>query len=376
MPPPLCLLLLSHAALAALNGTHILSDTPSYLRTRGVVSRLFSEDIDVSSWTSELPLEWGVNVTAASGVCECSGRGICPSGSTVCACSSGHSGTHCQYAGTAWVMSPLPASVPKARAYHTLTPVGDRLYMFGGMTYISGRANRLNDLHYLDTRSRRWTTPYSTGHWPAHRTSHTATMVVGADSGPRILVFGGINSQDAYCADLDVYDVVKQQWSRLAIDGGPPTRARHTAVALGGERAGALMVFGGAAYRARLQLFNDVWILSTEESPPRWQAPPILGPRPRPRSGHTATLLADPSTVLIFGGDAGTDPALADPALGYVNDVWLFSLATGWSQKNATGQLPEPRTLHTATRVGQWLAVTGGDMAGVPVLRADQIQVR
>ena len=31
----LCLLLLSHAALAALNGTHILSDTPSYLRTRG-----------------------------------------------------------------------------------------------------------------------------------------------------------------------------------------------------------------------------------------------------------------------------------------------------------------------------------------------------
>ena len=82
MPPPLCLLLLSHAALAALNGTHILSDTPSYLRTRGVVSRLFSEDIDVSSWTSELPPEWGVNVTAASGVCECSGRGICPSGST------------------------------------------------------------------------------------------------------------------------------------------------------------------------------------------------------------------------------------------------------------------------------------------------------
>ena len=176
MPPPLCLLLLSHAALAALNGTHILSDTPSYLRTRGVVSRLFSEDIDVSSWTSELPPEWGVNVTAASGVCECSGRGSCPSGSTVCACSSGHSGTHCQYAGTAWVMSPLPASVPKARAYHTLTPVGDRLYMFGGMTYISGRANRLNDLHYLDTRSRRWTTPYSTGHWPAHRTSHTRLL--------------------------------------------------------------------------------------------------------------------------------------------------------------------------------------------------------
>jgi len=354
---------------------HVLSDTPSYLRARGVVSRLFSDDVDVSMWKAEVP-DWGSNHTSwKPGVCDCSGRGSCPQNSTVCQCSSGHSGAHCQYAGTAWVMAPLPSTVPRARTYHTLTPVGDRLYMFGGMAYINGKANRLNDLHYLDVKSRRWTTPYSTGHWPAHRTSHTATLLVGPLSGPRLFVFGGINGKDAYCADLDVYDVAKQTWSRLAIEGGPPTRARHTAVALGGERAGALMVFGGAAYKSRLQLFNDVWILSTDSSPPRWNAPPILGPRPRPRSGHTATLLEDPSTVVVFGGDAGTDPAVTDPADGYVNDVWLFSLTTGWAHKNVSGDVPEPRTLHTATRVGQWLAVTGGDMAGVPLASGELIQV-
>ena len=48
---------------------HVLSDTPSYLRARGVVSRLFSDDVDVSMWKAEVP-DWGSNHTSwKPGVC-------------------------------------------------------------------------------------------------------------------------------------------------------------------------------------------------------------------------------------------------------------------------------------------------------------------
>ena len=350
--------------------SHILSDTPSYLRTRGALQKLFTDDLDAARSASRVAL-------VSSGACDCSGRGTCGANSTVCTCNSGHSGARCQYAGTAFVMAAIPANMPKARAYHTLTAVGDRLYMFGGMTYTNGKANRLNDLHYLDTKTHRWTTPYATGHWPSHRTGHSTTLMVGGKGGkgPRLIVFGGINSQDAYCADLDVFAIDSQQWSRLAIENAPPSRARHTAVALGGERAGAMMVFGGASYKAHLQLFNDVYILMTEADPPRWHTPAIVGPRPRKRSGHSATLLEDAHTVLVFGGDGGTDAGAPDPAVGYLNDVWLFSLADGWRHKNATGALPEPRTLHAATRVGNHLVVTGGDIAGVAGARGEMLEV-
>ena len=193
------------ASVAAEPNSHILSDTPSYLNRAPILASFFSVDVDRNATSSA-----------------CSGRGLqLGEPRHECHCNPGYSGVSCEHPGAAWSSGRLAlshtaalvsagGSLPKARAYHTLTPVGDRLYMFGGMAYISGQAHRLNDLHYLDVKSRRWTTPYSTGHWPAHRTSHTATLMVGPQSGPRLFVFGGINSKDAYCADLDVYDVAKQ----------------------------------------------------------------------------------------------------------------------------------------------------------------------
>ena len=37
-----------------------------------------------------------------------------------------------------------------------------------------GKAHRLNDLHYYTPATRRWTTPYAVGHWPSHRSGHSA----------------------------------------------------------------------------------------------------------------------------------------------------------------------------------------------------------
>ena len=311
------------AAVAAEPNSHILSDTPSYLNRAPILASFFSVDVDRNATSSA-----------------CSGRGLqLGEPRHECHCNPGYSGVSCEHPGAAWSSGRLAlshtaalvsagGSLPKARAYHTLTPVGDRLYLFGGMTYVEGKAHRLNDLHYYNASARRWHTPYAVGHWPTHRTSHTTTLVASRRRGPRLFVFGGLNTHDEYCADLDVFSVDAQVWTRLALKGAPKPRARHAAVALGGggvgpdgsgEGAGAssLWVFGGARYGSSLTLYDDVHILDAQHEPPVWYSPAIRGDsRPAARCGHSATLLADGQSVVVFGGDGGTSDPTADPVAG------------------------------------------------------------
>ena len=148
-------------AVALAGGPHILSDTPSWLRLRPNLAEYFSADMDL------LP----PNASSLPRPCGCSGRGSCAGeDGSRCACEPGYTGARCEFVGPAWAMAPQPGLVPKSRAHGTVTAVGEHLYMFGGATYLNGRAHRLNDLHYYTPSTRRWTTPYAVGHWPEHGT--------------------------------------------------------------------------------------------------------------------------------------------------------------------------------------------------------------
>ena len=336
------------ATLSTASPVHILSDTPSLLRKQATVQTFFAADVDRPS----------SNATAAA----CSGRGASAGAGRPCTCWPGYSGRACEFAGPAWVPAQQPGLVPASRSLHSLTPVGRRLYLFGGMTYLGGKAHRLNDLHYYNVDTHRWTTPFASGHWPTHRSGHTTTLVrAGSDNAEKLYVFGGIDGTDAYCADLDVYTVARQTWARVAANGpAPSARSRHAAAALG---AGSLWIFGGARYDGpTVERFNDVHILDTSASPPSWRVAHVSGVLPPARSGHSATLSEDGTSVIVFGGDGGT--ASADPTEGYLSDVWIFRTGGGWSRLATTGNPPAPRTLHTATRVGGWLAIVGGDVSG------------
>ena len=154
------------AAVAAEPNSHILSDTPSYLNRAPILASFFSVDVDRNATSSA-----------------CSGRGLqLGEPRHECHCNPGYSGVSCEHPGAAWSSGRLAlshtaalvsagGSLPKARAYHTLTPVGDRLYLFGGMTYVEGKAHRLNDLHYYNASARRWHTPPWLGRccWPQTR---------------------------------------------------------------------------------------------------------------------------------------------------------------------------------------------------------------
>ena len=389
---------------------HILSDTPSWQRLRPVLQDFFASDMDLPA---------SRNKSAAP---VCSGRGQ-PSAEVGgwCSCDNGYTGAKCEYAGPAWTIGPQPGLVPKSRAHHSLTAVADgRLYLFGGATSVSGKAHRMNDLHYYSPATRRWTTPYAVGHWPSHRSGHTGTFIAGGSGGPRLVVFGGVDGDGAYSSTIDVYALDEQRWSRPNVQQSPPARARHAAVALGGLGSGRLWVFGGGGVVRRsagpaATLFDDVHVLELDSVPPRWHAPRVDGVRPAARCGHTATLLADGRTILVFGGQAsGNAPAPqlslssasnatlegvslatataaakdvaaaaasaallppgAWPIATWLNDVWLYEIGSDdeggskvakgsvarWRAVPASGEMPAGRSLHAAARHGSWLVITGG----------------
>jgi hypothetical protein len=141
---------------------------------------------------------------------------------------------------------------PSRRAGHSLTRVGDRCYLFGGVTDHS----LLNDIHYFNcgtTASVRsgvaWTTPAVTGDAPRPRSYFSASAV-----GHSIYIFGGEegaaaggspyydNMQPNRYNDLYKFDTHLMQWSKPVTSGVPPaSRSRHAAIVAGAS----IFVVGG-----------------------------------------------------------------------------------------------------------------------------------
>lgn len=69
---------------------------------------------------------------------------------------------------------------PKARAYHALTLVGDKLVMFGGW---SGEKNKINQdlVNFLETRTMSWESASATGEGPSGQLYGYSCVAVGTD---------------------------------------------------------------------------------------------------------------------------------------------------------------------------------------------------
>jgi hypothetical protein len=132
-----------------------------------------------------------------------------------------------------WLQPRVSGSIPQARNAQTVTPVGSRLFLFGGH---SGNKH-LRDLHVLDTETLTWSQPDVSGHVPPGLRGHTANLV-----GQKVFVFGGYDGRGR-SNDLFVLDTSSFVWSHpRAAEGAPTGRQRHTACLVGNKR---LLVFGG-----------------------------------------------------------------------------------------------------------------------------------
>ncbi|XP_014512956.1 rab9 effector protein with kelch motifs isoform X1 [Vigna radiata var. radiata] len=184
-----------------------------------------------------------------------------------------------------WIRPKCEGTPPSPRESHTATLVGDeRVVIFGGSG--EGDGNYLNDLHVLDLRTMRWTSPQVKGDLPVPRDSHSTLAI-----GNRLFVYGG-DCGDQYQGDVNVLDMDTMTWSRLKIQGSSPgVRAGHAAVSIGTK----VYIIGGVGDK---RYYNDIWVFDICTC--SWAQLDFRGQPPQGRFSHTA-VVAD-MDIAIYGG--------------------------------------------------------------------------
>ena len=162
-----------------------------------------------------------------------------------------------------WVEVDQHGNKPVARSSHTLTNVGEQLYLVGGEH--TPREPLTSDLYRFDLQQQSWDTLKAAGQAPPARVGHTAAAV-----GSQVLVFGGrVGSPvaDRDVGDLHAYDTRAGCWSSLEAAGATPTaRSYHAAATIGDS----MYIFGGCSFGSRLNTLHryDIRQNSWEHMPP------------------------------------------------------------------------------------------------------------
>jgi len=153
-----------------------------------------------------------------------------------------------------------------------------------------------------------------------------------------LMIFGGYDCASTYFNDVWVMSNANNAsgqptWSQLVPDGEPPS-VRESSTAIYDPSTNSLIVYGGDEGGAP---FGDLWILSNANGSggtPVWTQVFAVGDLPSPRSGHTATYDVVNNIMTVYGGFDGTN---------VIGEVWMLSGANGqtgtavWAQ-GMTGQ--------------------------------------
>jgi len=192
-----------------------------------------------------------------------------------------------------------------------------------------------------------WVQPTTRGHSPGPRSGHTITVLKDT-----AVIFGGCGVDGEMPQVFDetylLHITEGFRWEKIAPSGpAPSARWRHTATLL--PDGDSVLVFGGLC---RGQRFNDAFVFSLKSR--SWRHAKIAGTPPHPRSHHTANLVefdveADghaEKKVFVIGGYGGHGASC-----DFSMDVHALDLDTwAWSKvERIKGPPPKPRAEHTVS---------------------------
>lgn len=174
---------------------------------------------------------------------------------------------------------------------------------------------------------------------PSGRGGHTATRV-----GNRVFVFGGCYLDYGCFNDMYTLEGTNMTWTKVAATGQVPIpRMGHTATRVGHQ----ILVFGGSTEDGAL---DDMYIFNTDTN--SWLKPAVSGNAPSAREEHSAVRANN--KIFFYGGLAPDGTILGDL---HVFDA-EFNL--WFNNPPMTGQLPTPRSGHSAVMYENRMFVFGG----------------
>lgn len=185
-----------------------------------------------------------------------------------------------------WSLIPTSGDIPTPRERHTMSAVGNRMFVFGGH---DEKNDYLNDMYILDLETRIWISAPSSPKAPIPRQLHSASVV-----GELIYIFGGKSSSGCF-GDLAVFDTKLLTWEHLSADGiFPAGRWGHSATVVKDH----IVIFGGWN---GTWCFNDTHVFDTKNS--SWKAIQIRGIFPAARAYHSLACVGE--RLFLFGGRDG-----------------------------------------------------------------------
>ena len=237
------------------------------------------------------------------------------------------------------------SSLSRARTAHTATLLTDgKVLVAGGYGVRGSFGEILTTAEVYDPATGTWSV---TGSLALARQGHTATLLPNG----KVLVAGGIGSDNATVATAEVYDPATGTWS---VTGSlVSARYKHTVSSGRDAHAAALLADGkvlaiggerGRGSPATAEVYN-----------PATGAWSVTGSPAFARREHTATVLAD-GKFLVAGG---LDMSMSR----FLETAEVYNPATGtWS---ATGPLATARHWHTATLLLDGKVLVVGGASGV-----------
>ncbi|KAK5876357.1 hypothetical protein CesoFtcFv8_025721 [Champsocephalus esox] len=242
--------------------------------------------------------------------------------------------------------------IPRSRHGHRAVAIRELIVVFGG-----GNEGIAEDLHVYNTVSKQWFLPAVRGDIPPGCAAHGFVC-----DGTRILVFGGMVEFGKYTNSLYELQASRWLWKKLKPraprNGLPPCpRIGHSLTVVGNK----CYLFGGLANDSEdangnvPRYMGDFYELELQSltGVRGWTIPETKGGGPSARESHTAvsyTGLGSPK-IYIFGGMQGSR----------LDDLWQLDLDTMvWSTTDTRGSTPLPRSLHSASVIGNKMFVFGG----------------
>ncbi|KAM7028149.1 LOW QUALITY PROTEIN: host cell factor 1, partial [Acridotheres tristis] len=244
--------------------------------------------------------------------------------------------------------------VPRPRHGHRAVAIKELIVVFGG-----GNEGIVDELHVYNTATNQWFIPAVRGDIPPGCAAYGFVC-----DGTRLLVFGGWWEYGKYSNDLYELQASRWEWKRLKAktpkNGPPPCPRLGHSFSLVGNKC---YLFGGLANDSEdpknniPRYLNDLYVLELRPGSGvlAWDIPITYGVLPPPRESHTAVVYTERdgrrSRLVIYGGMSGCR----------LGDLWTLDIETlTWNKPSLSGVAPLPRSLHSATTIGNKMYVFGG----------------